>query len=207
MTIEERLEEIAYEKDRYLTKLEMECLEEYRKAVIENNKETLALYDEFDGGMEYRSIGRIISNASAWRRAQLFGFRKREYNEYGHIIIEAITREEIPINPERKNFICRNSINLAQFPDHSWTAAYDWSFPQSGRCSLASIWDDRMETRADAVRDGIRRYKEPCQDVLDSESTGPKEKALARALIAAADKVLEENTAEQAIQLEFDFTF
>ena len=38
MTIEERLEEIAYEKDRYLTKLEMECLEEYR----EKQKETIA---------------------------------------------------------------------------------------------------------------------------------------------------------------------
>ena len=207
MTIEERLEEIAYEKDRYLTKLEMECLEEYRKAVMENDEKILALYDEFDGGQDFRSIGRILLNASTWRRAQMFGFRKREYDEHGHIIIKAIAREEIPISPERKNFLCRNSINLAQFPDHSWTAAYGWSFPQCGRGSLASIWDDRMETRADAIRDGIREYKKPCQDVLDSESAGPKEKALARALIAAADKVLEENTAEQAIQLEFDFTF
>lgn len=207
MTIEERLEEIAYMKDRYMTGLEMECLDEYRKAVMENNAEVLALYDEFDGGRDFRSIGRILDNASSWRRAQMFGFTKREYDEYGHIIVEAIAREEIPISTERKNFIGRNSINLAEYPDHSWTAAYDWAFPQCGRCSLASIWDDRMETRADAVRDGIRRYKEPCQEVLDSDSTGPKEKALARALIAAADKVLEENTAEQAIQLEFDFTF
>lgn len=207
MTIEERLEEIAYMKDRYMTRLEMECLDEYRKAVMENNAEVLALYDEFDGNRDFRSIGRILNNASIWRRAQMFGFRKREYDEYGHIIAEAIAREEIPISTERKNFIGRNSINLAEYPDHSWTAAYDWAFPQCGRGSLASIWDDRMETRADAVRDGIRRYKEPCQEVLDSDSTGPREKALARALIAAADKVLEENTAGQAIQLEFDFTF
>lgn len=208
MTTEERLEEIAYMKDRYMTRLERECLEEYRKAVAENNEKILALYDEFDGGRDFRSIGRILDNASTWRRAQMFGFTRREYDEYGHIITEAIAREEIPIYPaERKNFIGRNSINLAEFPDHSWTAAYDWAFPQSGRCSLASIWDDRMATRADAVRDGIRRYKEPCQEVLDSDSTGPKAKALARALIAAADKVLEENTAGPAIQLEFDFTF
>ena len=48
MTIEERLEEIAYMKDRYMTRLEMECLDEYRKAVMENNAEVLALYDEFE---------------------------------------------------------------------------------------------------------------------------------------------------------------
>lgn len=207
MTIEERLEEIAYMQDRYMTMLKRECLEEYRKAVADNNREILALYDEFDGGMEYRSIGRILDNASSWRRAQMFGFRKREYDEYGHIITEAIAREEIPISTEIKNSIGRNSINLAEFPDHSWTAAYDWAFPQSGRCSLASIWNDRMTTRDDAVRDGIRRYKEPCQEVLDSDSTGPKERALARALIAAADKVLAENTEENFVQLEFDFTF
>ena len=46
MTIEERLEEIAYEKDRYLTKLEMECLEEYRKAVMENDEKILAEGDK-----------------------------------------------------------------------------------------------------------------------------------------------------------------
>ncbi len=207
MTASERLAEIeaCFRCNGVGSRREEEAAAPYIAAIRNRDEAVLALYDEFNGGQERRNLGRILDNARKWRRMQLFGFRERRYDEYGWLKAEPVSREEIALLLKGRS-IMENSINIAEFPDHSWTGDFSWSIGNEGCSGLASVWDERKGSRKEAIRAAAEGWKKRCISALSRVDTDERTGRYIRSvMLPAADAFISEQAG--GVQLEFEFDF
>ncbi len=150
---------------------------------------------------EYESFGdsprQLLMNKREYERHLLFGFTKKEFNEYGWLERpNFLEREEIKF-PHRDGWAVGNYITLGKGQNGKWTYGMSYSYSTGGAGYGLGIWGKIFDNRKDCLTSALNEM----MTGLNKDSSKTDKYTLS--VLKQAKNLFDEITGRKAIQLSF----
>lgn len=145
---------------------ERNAVARYLQAVRRNDEEQIAYFESFGD-----SVRKIILNVRTYERGLLYGYKDKQFNEYGWLLgmLPIVERIELDI---------LNTIFIGQSINGTYAVTVDWCTGGAGGGSHPSVWDEPVTDYRKAVKIGIeeleRTYAGAMTNTADSTNYNAK---------------------------------
>lgn len=152
---------------------------------------------------EYESFGdtprQLLMNKREYERHLLFGFTKKEFNEYGWLERpDFLEREEIQF-PHRDGWAVSNHITLGKGLNGKWTYGMSYSYSTGGAGYGLGVWGKIFDNRKDCLTAALNEMMKG----LDKDSS--KTDRYAINVLKQVKTLFDEITGRKPVQLELSF--
>ncbi|MFR4273930.1 MAG: hypothetical protein ACLURQ_19395 [Bacteroides thetaiotaomicron] len=152
---------------------------------------------------EYESFGdtprQLLMNKREYERHLLFGFTKKEFNEYGWLERpDFLEREEIQF-PHRDGWAVSNHITLGKGLNGKWTYGMSYSYSTGGAGYGLGVWGKIFDNRKDCLTAALNEMMKG----LDKDSSKTDKYAIS--VLEQAKSLFDEITGRKAVQLTLSF--
>lgn len=152
---------------------------------------------------EYESFGdtprQLLMNKREYERHLLFGFTKKEFNEYGWLERPVfLEREEIQF-PHQDGWAVSNHITLGKGLNGKWTYGMSYSYSTGGAGYGLGVWGKIFDNRKDCLTAALNEMMKG----LDKNSS--KTDRYAINVLKQVKALFDEITGRKPIQLELSF--
>jgi len=189
----------AYEKLEQIQDINFCRAERHNVAVYLNalRRNDRAIIDE------YESFGdtprQLLMNKREYERHLLFGFTKKEFNEYGWLERpDFLEREEIQF-PHRDGWAVSNHITLGKGLNGKWTYGMSYSHSTGGSGYGLNVWGKIFDNRKDCLKSALNEMLTG----LDKDSS--KTDRYAINVLKQVKALFDEITGRKPVQLELSF--
>lgn len=184
----ERIQEVNYcRAERHEAAVYLNALRRNYRAVIE----------------EYESFGdsprQLIMNKRDYDKHLLFGFTKKEFNQYGWLECPCfLEREEIKF-PHRDGWAVSNYITVGKGLNGKWSYGVSYSHSTGGSGYGLGVWGKIFDNRKDCLKSALN-------DMLTGlEKDSSKTDRYALNVLKQAKALFDEITGRKPVQLELSF--
>ena len=184
----ERIQEVNYcRAERHEVAVYLNALRRNYRAVIE----------------EYESFGdsprQLIMNKRDYDKHLLFGFTKKEFNQYGWLECPRfLEREEIKF-PHRDGWAVSNYITVGKGLNGKWSYGVSYSHSTGGSGYGLGVWGKIFDNRKDCLKSALN-------DMLTGlEKDSSKTDRYALNVLKQAKALFDEITGRKPVQLELSF--
>ena len=152
---------------------------------------------------EYESFGntprQLLMNKREYERHLVFGFIKKEFNEYGWLERpDFLEREEIQF-PHRDGWAVSNHITLGKGLNGKWTYGMSYSHSTGGSGYGLNVWGRIFDNRKDCLKAAFTEM------LTGLEKDSSKTDLYAINVLKQAKALFDEITVRQPVQLELSF--
>ena len=152
---------------------------------------------------EYESFGdtprQLLMNKQEYERHLLFGFTKKEFNEYGWLEKPVfLEREEIQF-PHRDGWAVSNHITLGKGLNRKWTYGMSYSYSTGGSGYGLGVWGKIFDNRKDCLTAALNEMMKG----LEKDSS--KTDRYAINVLKQVKALFDEITGRKPVQLELSF--
>ena len=152
---------------------------------------------------EYESFGdtprQLLMNKREYERHLVFGFIKKEFNEYGWLERpDFLEREEIQF-PHRDGWAVSNHITLGKGLDGKWTYGMSYSHSTGGSGYGLNVWGKIFDNRKDCLKAALNEM------LTGLEKDSSKTDRYAINVLKQAKALFDEITGRKPVQLELSF--
>lgn len=152
---------------------------------------------------EYESFGdtprQLLMNKREYERHLLFGFTKKEFNEYGWLANpDFLEREEIKF-PHRDGWAVSNYITLGKGLNGKWTYGMSYSHNTGGAGYGLGVWGKIFDNRKDCLTTALDEMMKG----LNRDSSKTDKYAIS--VLKQAKNLFDEITGRKAVQLSLSF--
>lgn len=187
----------AYEKLKQMQEVNFCRAERHNAAVYLNalRRNDRAIIEE------YESFGdtprQLLMNKRVYERHLLFGFTKKEFNEYGWLERpDFLEREEIKF-PHRDGWAVSNYITLGKGQNGKWTYGMSYSYSTGGAGYGLGVWGKIFDNRKECLTAALNELRAG----LEKDSSKTDKYTLS--VLKQAKNLFDEITGRKAIQLSF----
>ena len=187
----------AYEKLKQMQEVNFCRVERHNAAVYlnalrRNDRTVIEEYESFGD-----SPRQLLMNKREYERHLLFGFTKKEFNEYGWLERpNFLEREEIKF-PHRDGWAVGNYITLGKGQNGKWTYGMSYSYSTGGAGYGLGIWGKIFDNRKDCLTSALNEM----MTGLNKDSSKTDKYTLS--VLKQAKNLFDEITGRKAIQLSF----
>ena len=152
---------------------------------------------------EYESFGntprQLLMNKREYERHLVFGFIKKELNEYGWLERpDFLEREEIQF-PHRDGWAVSNHITLGKGLNGKWTYGMSYSHSTGGSGYGLNVWGKIFDNRKDCLKAALNEM------LTGLEKDSSKTDRYAINVLKQAKALFDEITGRKPVQLELSF--
>ena len=152
---------------------------------------------------EYESFGdtprQLLMNKREYERHLVFGFIKKEFNEYGWLERpDFLEREEIQF-PHRDGWAVSNHITLGKGLNGKWTYGMSYSHSTGGSGYGLNVWGKIFDNRKDCLNAALNEM------LTGLEKDSSKTDRYAINVLKQAKALFDEITGRKPVQLELSF--
>lgn len=152
---------------------------------------------------EYESFGntprQLLMNKREYERHLVFGFIKKEFNEYGWLERpDFLEREEIQF-PHRDGWAVSNHITLGKGLNGKWTYGMSYSHSTGGSGYGLNVWGKIFDNRKDCLKAALNEM------LTGLEKDSSKTDRYAINVLKQAKALFDEITGRKPVQLELSF--
>ena len=152
---------------------------------------------------EYESFGntprQLLMNKREYERHLVFGFIKKEFNEYGWLERpDFLEREEIQF-PHRDGWAVSNHITLGKGLNGKWTYGMSYSHSTGGSGYGLNVWGKIFDNRKDCLKAALNEM------LTGLEKDSSKTDRYAINVLKQAKSLFVEITGSKTVQLELSF--
>ena len=152
---------------------------------------------------EYESFGdtprQLLMNKREYEKHLLFGFTKKEFNEYGWLERpDFLEREEIQF-PHRDGWAVSNHITLGKGLNGKWTYGMSYSYSTGGSGYGLGVWGKIFDNRKDCLTAALYEMMKG----LDRDSSKTDKYAIS--VLKQVKSLFDEITGRKAVQLTLSF--
>lgn len=162
----------------------------YLKALWLNDTDTIDYYESFGN-----SPRQIIMNKRDYDRHLLFGFTKKEFNQYGWLEKSEFLEKEHFEFPHRDGWAVSNHITIGKGINGKWSYGMSYSHSTGGSGSGLSAWGKIFDSRKECL---ITALEEMMRGLKRDSSSSDK---YAITVLKQAKELFDELTGRKAIQL------
>jgi hypothetical protein len=189
----------AYEKLKEIQEVNFcraEChnVAVYLNALRWNNREIIEEYESFG-----ETPRQLLMNRREYERHLLFGFTKKEFNEYGWLEKPDFFEWEKIEFPHRDGWAASNYITLGKGLNGKWTYGMSYSYSTGGVCYGLGVWGKIFDNRKDCLKAALSEIMKG----LDKGSNKTDKYAIN--VLKQAKSLLDEITGRKAVQLSLSF--
>lgn len=142
----------------YYCKVERQETAKYLKALWLNDTDIINYYESFG-----ESPRQIIMNKRNYDRLLLFGFTKKEFNQYGWLEKSEFLDQEHFEFPHQDEWAVSNHITIGRGINNKWSYGLSYSYSTGGGgyglCVWGKIFDSRKECLIAALGEIVERLK------------------------------------------------
>ncbi|NCD10158.1 MAG: hypothetical protein EOL98_12195 [Negativicutes bacterium] len=191
LSIYEKLEQI---QDVNYCRAERHEVAVYLNALRRNDRAIIEEYESFGD-----SPRQLIMNKRDYDKHLLFGFTKKEFNQYGWLERpDFLEREEIKF-PHRDGWAVSNYITLGKGLNGKWTYGVSYSHSTGGSGYGLGVWGKIFDNRKDCLKSALN-------DMLTGlEKDSSKTDRYALNVLKQAKALFDEITGRKPVQLELSF--
>ncbi len=189
----------AYEKLQQIQEINFCRAERHNVAVYLNalRRDNRAIIEE------YESFGdtprQLLMNKREYEKHLLFGFTKKEFNEYGWLERpDFLEREEIQF-PHRDGWAVSNHITLGKGLNGKWTYGMSYSYSTGGAGYGLGVWGKIFDNRKDCLTAALNEMMKG----LDRDSSKTDKYAIS--VLKQVKSLFDEITGRKAVQLTLSF--
>ena len=189
----------AYEKLKLIQKVNFCRVERHNVAVYLNalRRNDKAIIEEYESFGD--SPRQLLMNKREYERHLLFGFTKKEFNEYGWLASPTfLEREEIEF-PHRDGWAVSNHITLGKGLNGKWTCGMSYSYSTGGAGYGLNVWGTVFSNRKDCLTAALNEMRAGL-----AKSSGENDK-YAKIVLKQAKNLFDEITGRKAVQLTLSF--
>lgn len=185
----------AYEKLKQIRKINFCRVERHNVAVYLNalRRSDRAIIEE------YESFGdtprQLLMNRQEYERHLLFGFTKKEFNEYGWLENPDFLEWERIEFPHRDGWAVNNYITLGKGLNGKWTYGMSYSHSTGGCGYGLNVWGKIFDNRKDCLKAALNELRTG----LEKDSSKTDKYTLN--VLKQAKNLFDEITGRKAIQL------
>lgn len=189
----------AYEKlqqiqDVNFCRVERHNVAIYLNALRRNNRAIIEEYESFGD-----TPRQLLMNKREYERHLLFGFSKKEFNEYGWLEKpDFLEREEIQF-PHRDGWAVSNHITLGKGLNGKWTYGMSYSHSTGGSGYGLNVWGKIFDNRKDCLKAALNEM------LTGLEKDSSKTDRYAINVLKQAKALFDEITGRKPVQLELSF--
>lgn len=189
----------AYEKlqkiqDLNFCRAERHNVAVYLNALRRNNRTIIEEYESFGD-----TPRQLLMNKREYERHLLFGFTKKEFNEYGWLERpDFLEREEIQF-PHRDGWAVSNHITLGKGLNGKWTYGMSYSHSTGGSGYGLNVWGKIFDNRKDCLTAALNEMMKG----FDKESSRTDRYAIN--VLKQVKTLFDEITGRKPVQLELSF--
>ena len=152
---------------------------------------------------EYESFGdtprQLLMNKREYERHLVFGFIKKEFNEYGWLERpDFLEREDIQF-PHRDGWAVSNHITLGKGLNGKWTYGMSYSHSTGGSGYGLNVWGKIFDNRKDCLKAALNEM------LTGLEKDSSKTDRYAINVLKQAKALFDEITGRKPVQLELSF--
>ena len=152
---------------------------------------------------EYESFGntprQLLMNKREYERHLVFGFIKKEFNEYGWLERpDFLEREEIQF-PHLDGWAVSNHITLGKGLNGKWTYGMSYSHSTGGSGYGLNVWGKIFDNRKDCLKAALNEM------LTGLEKDSSKTDRYAINVLKQAKALFDEITGRKPVQLELSF--
>ena len=189
----------AYEKlqkiqDLNFCRAERHNVAVYLNALRRNNRTIIEEYESFGD-----TPRQLLMNKREYERHLLFGFTKKEFNEYGWLERpDFLECEEIQF-PHRDGWAVSNHITLGKGLNGKWTYGMSYSHSTGGSGYGLNVWGKIFDNRKDCLTAALNEMMKG----FDKESSRTDRYAIN--VLKQVKTLFDEITGRKPVQLELSF--
>lgn len=189
----------AYEKLKQIQqvnfcRVERHNVAVYLNALRRNDKEIIEEYESFGD-----TPRQLLMNKREYERHLLFGFAKKEFNQYGWLERpDFLEREEIQF-PHRDGWAVSNHITLGKGLNGKWTYGMSYSHSTGGSGYGLNVWGKLFDNRKDCLKAALTEM------LTGLEKDSSKTDRYAINVLKQAKDLFDEITGRKPVQLELLF--
>ena len=189
----------AYEKLKQIQqvnfcRVERHNVAVYLNALRRNDKEIIEEYESFGD-----TPRQLLMNKREYERHLLFGFAKKEFNQYGWLERpDFLEREEIQF-PHRDGWAVSNHITLGKGLNGKWTYGMSYSHSTGGSGYGLNVWGKLFDNRKDCLKAALTEM------LTGLEKDSSKTDRYAINVLKQAKALFDEITGRKPVQLELLF--
>jgi hypothetical protein len=189
----------AYEKlqqirDVHFCRVERHNVAVYLNALRRNDRAIIEEYERFGNAPR-----QLFMNKRAYERQLLFGFTKKEFNQYGWLENPVfLACEEIQF-PHRNGWIVDNHITLGKGLNGKWIYGMSYSHSTGGYGCGLSVWGRIFDNRKDCLSAALKEMMAG----LDKDSNKTDKYAIS--VLKQVKSLFDEIAGHKAIQLSLSF--
>lgn len=162
----------------------------YLKALWKNDTATIDYYESFGDFPR-----QIIMNKRDYDRHLLFGFTKKEFNQYGWLEKSDFLEKEHFEFPHRDGWAVSNHITIGRGINGKWSYGMSYSYSTGGSGYGLNAWGKIFDSRKECI---ITALEEMIKGLKRDSSTSDK---YATKVLKQAKDLFDELTGRKAIQL------
>lgn len=189
----------AYEKLKQIQqvnfcRVERHNVAVYLNALRRNDREIIEEYESFGD-----TPRQLLMNKREYERHLLFGFTKKEFNQYGWLEKpDFLEREEIQF-PHRDGWAVSNHITLGKGLNGKWTYGMSYSHSIGGSGYGLNVWGKLFDNRKDCLKAALTEM------LTGLEKDSSKTDRYAINVLKQAKDLFDEITGRKPVQLELSF--
>lgn len=187
----------AYEKlqkiqDINFCRVERHNVAVYLNALRRNDRTIIEEYESFGD-----SPRQLLMNKREYERHLLFGFTKKEFNEYGWLEKPKFLEQERIEFPHRDGWAICNYITLGKGLNGKWTYGMSYSYSTGGAGYGLGVWGKIFDNQKDCLTSALNEM----MTGLNRDSSKTDKYTLS--VLKQAKNLFDEITGRKAIQLSF----
>lgn len=185
----------AYEKLKEIQEVNFCRAERHQVAIYLNalRKNDRAIIEE------YESFGdtptQIIMNKRNYDRHLLFGFTKKEFNEYGWLENPDFKEREHIEFPHKDGWAVSNYITIGKGENGKWSYGMSYSYTTGGAGYGLGVWGNIFESRKESLKAALNEMMTEL-----AKSSGENDK-YAKIVLKQAKNLFDEITGRKPLQL------
>ena len=189
----------AYEKlqkiqDINFCRIERHNVAVYLNALRRNDRAIIEEYESFGD-----TPRQLLMNKREYERHLLFGFTKKEFNEYGWLERpDFLEREEIQF-PHRDGWAVSNHITLGKGLNGKWTYGMSYSHSTGGSGYGLNVWGKIFDNRKDCLTAALNELR------AGLEKDSSKTDRYTINVLIQAKALFDEITGRKPVQLTLSF--
>lgn len=166
----------------------------YLNALRRNNRAIIEEYESFGDAPR-----QLLMNKREYERHLLFGFTKKEFNQYGWLENPKFLEHEEIQFPHRDDWAVSNHITLGKGLNGKWTYGMSYSHSIGGSGYGLNVWGKIFNNRKDCLTAALNELKTG----LEKDSSKTDKYALN--VLKQAKNLFDEITGQKAVQLTLSF--
>jgi len=185
----------VYEKLKHIQEVnfclsERHCVAVYLNALRKNNRAVIEEYESFGD-----TPRQIIMNKRDYDRNLLFGFTKKEFNQYGWLENPNFQEREHIEFPHKDGWAVSNYITLGKGVNGKWSYGMSYSYSTGGAGYGLGVWGKLFDSRKECLKSALNELMTGL-----AKSSGENDK-YAKIVLKQAKNLFDELTGRKAIQL------